>query len=85
MDDPEDAVQTLYDDRGLYRVVIFALPSGVFSYREEKRFANEYARGWMRLPARASFYDTPETARREVVENVPWLRERKPTMPGEAG
>ena len=71
----DDIVEVLYDAAHTRRVVIFRRTIGTYGYREEKYYKNDVARteGWTTLWVGKSSYDTPETARREVVENVSWL------------
>jgi hypothetical protein len=58
------------------RIVIFRHPSNTYSYKEERHFKNEAAEGWAALYSPPSFYDTLETAKRELRHNVPWLAEQ---------
>ena len=71
----DDSVEVLYDRAHSRRVVIFRRAIGTYGYREEKYYRNDSAgtEGWMTLWVGKSSYDTLETARREVVENVSWL------------
>ena len=68
-----ETVETLYNDAGTRRVVIFRRPSGTYGYREERHYKNDVAEGWASLAGRACYWDSLETARREVAVNVPWL------------
>lgn len=71
----DEPVETVYDDARKHRVVIFRRESGTYGYREEYHYNNELAHleGWASLGGRACYYDDLETAKRQVVENVPWL------------
>jgi len=70
-----EPVEFIYSPDRKRRVVIFRHPSGSYSYREERYFKNETAEGWAPLYSPPSFYDSLETARREIRHNVPWLAE----------
>jgi 8-oxo-dGTP pyrophosphatase MutT (NUDIX family) len=67
------AVESLYDEARKRRVIIFRRSSGTYGYREEKHYKNEVAEGWAFLGGRVCYWDTLETAKREVVNNVSWL------------
>ncbi len=69
----------IYSADGQRRVVILRLAAGQYSYREEYHYHSESAEGWASLGGRASYYDSLETARREVVFNVPWLAAERTT------
>ncbi|MGD0660239.1 MAG: hypothetical protein ABSD38_19440 [Syntrophorhabdales bacterium] len=69
----DETVDTLYNDTHNRRVVIFRRPSGTYGYREEYHYRNDVAKGWVALSGRACYWDSLETARREVAENVSWL------------
>ena len=69
----DETVETLYKDKGTRRVVIFCRPSGTYGHRVEYYYRNEVAEGWASVGSRACFWDSLETARREVADNVPWL------------
>jgi hypothetical protein len=60
-------------------VVIFWRASGSYGYREEQHYKNDLAgtEGWASLGGRSSYYEDLETAKREVIENVPWLARPK--------
>jgi hypothetical protein len=75
----ETPVETIYDTDRKRRVVIFRRDSGSYGYREEYHHKNDLAEieGWASLGGRACYYEDLETAKRELVENVPWLAERK--------
>ena len=76
MSDADEAVEIILDKSGERRVILFRRPSGTYGYTEEKHFANEFAEGWAPLGGHPCFYDSLDTARREVVGNVSWLAER---------
>jgi hypothetical protein len=71
-----EPVEIVCDSQGKRRVVIFQRSSGTYGYREESHYKNEAAEGWASLGGRACYYDSLETAKREMVENVPWLRKQ---------
>ena len=75
----DEPVQIIYAADRSRRVVIFRRPSGSYGYREERYYKNDLAgaEGWAALAGRSSHYEDLETAKREVVENVPWLARPK--------
>ena len=74
-----EAVEFIYSADRQRRVVILRQSAGHYSYREERHYHSEAAESWASLGGRASHYDSLETAKREVVFNVPWLAtERTP-------
>jgi len=75
----EKPVETIYANDQKRRVVIFRRDSGSYGYREEYHYKNDLAHteGWASLGGRACYYEDLETAKRELVENVAWLAERK--------
>ena len=68
-----EMVDTLYNDAHDRRVVIFRRSSGTYGYCEEHHYKNDVAEGWAPLSGRACHWDSLQTARREVAENVWWL------------
>ena len=70
-----EPVEFIYSRDRERRVVILRHPSGSYGYKEELHFKNETAEGWAPLYSPPSFYDSLETARREIRHNVPWLVE----------
>ncbi len=74
-----EPIEFIYSADRRRRVVILSQPAGGYTYREEYHYHSDAAEGWASLGGRASYYDSLETARREVVFNVPWLAsERTP-------
>jgi len=71
----EQVVEILYDSQKKSRVVIFLRSSGGYGYREEKHYKNVEAEteGWAVLWEGKSFYDSLETAKREIPTDVHWL------------
>ena len=61
------------------RVVIFRRCAGSYGYREEPHYKNDLAgtECWASLVGRSSHYEDLETAKREVIENIPWLAQPK--------
>jgi hypothetical protein len=76
---PDEPVENIYAEDRKRRVVIFKRPSGTYGYRVERHYTNDQAEaeGWASLGGRACYYEDLETARREVIENIPWLGKRK--------
>jgi hypothetical protein len=72
---PEQAIEIIYNRERKRRVVIYRRDSGTYGCREEWFHKDEAAEGWAQLWGRASVYADLETAKREAVENVPWLME----------
>ena len=77
-------IDTLYSTDGKRRIVIFRRESGTFGYREERYFQNDIANteGWASLEGRSCYWDTLETAKREISENVTWLQKGDKAEPG---
>ena len=73
----DEVIESIYDDTRNRRVVIFRRPSGTFGYREEKYYETEAAEGWASLSGRVCHWDTLETAKREIPNNVAWLASRR--------
>jgi 8-oxo-dGTP pyrophosphatase MutT (NUDIX family) len=75
----DEPVEIIYAGDRMRRVVIFRRPSGTFGYREERHYKNELAgtEAWASVGGHACHYEDLETAKREVVENVPWLAKQK--------
>ena len=71
----DETADVLYNDTRTRRVVIFRRPSRDYGYREERYFKNDLAQteGWAVLWEGKSFYDSLETAQREVAEHINWL------------
>jgi phosphoribosylformimino-5-aminoimidazole carboxamide ribonucleotide (ProFAR) isomerase len=72
----DEEIDIVYNSGQNRRVVIFRRPSGTYGYREERHYKNEVAEGWASLGGRACHYADLQTAKREVVENVTWLRQQ---------
>ena len=70
-----EPIELIYSEDRKRRVVIFRHSSNSYTYKEERHFKNEAAEGWAPLYTSPSFYDSLETARREIRHNVPWLAE----------
>jgi hypothetical protein len=72
-----DAIETVYSMDRKRRLVIFRRPDGLFAYREEYHYVNDYDKGnvfegWAKFPPGKSYFDNIETARREAVSRAPW-------------
>jgi hypothetical protein len=75
----DEPVEITYADDRRRRVVIFRRPSGSYGYREERHYNNDLAgvEDWASMRGRSCYYEDLETAKREVIENVPWLARPK--------
>jgi hypothetical protein len=75
----DETVEIIYAADRRRRVVIFRRPSGSYGYREERHYKNDLAgvENWASLGGRSSHYEELKTAKREVIENVPWLARSK--------
>jgi hypothetical protein len=75
----DEPLEIIYADDPERRVVIFKRPLGTYGYRQERHYTNDQAKaeGWASVGGRACYYEDLETARREVVENIPWLAKHK--------
>jgi len=71
-----EPIELIYSEDRKRRIVIFRHSSDSYAYKAERYFKNEAAKGWAPLYTSPSFYDSLETARREIRYNVPWLAER---------
>ena len=74
----DDALERIYSSDRQRRIVIFRRDDGLFAYREEYHWVNDYDKdkpfeGWAKLPPGRSFFDSLEVARREVAARVPWV------------
>ena len=79
----DQPVETIYSEDQKRRIVIFRRQSGTYGYREEYHYKNELAHeaGWSPLSGRACHYEDLQTAKREVIENVPWLAQQNRQNP----
>ena len=75
----DESLELIYAANRLRRVVIFRRPCGSYGYREERYYKNDLAgtECWASLVGRSSHYEDLETAKREVIENIPWLAQPK--------
>lgn len=70
-----ETVEEIYSDDRTGRIVLFKRPSGSFGHREEYFYRNDYfpdnvIKGWASLGKGASYYDSLEIAKTEVIANV---------------
>lgn len=73
-----ETVEEIYSGDRARRIVLFRRPSGSFGHREEYFYRNDYfpddvVEGWASLGECASYYDSLETAKADVMANVHWL------------
>ncbi|PQV63149.1 hypothetical protein B1R32_11557 [Abditibacterium utsteinense] len=68
-----ESIQTIYDDEKKLRVIFFQRIDGSFGFAEEYFSGHELDMCWMPQSRNISFFDTLETALREVHGRVDWL------------
>jgi hypothetical protein len=72
-----DALETIYSSDRKRRIVIYKRDDGLFAYREEYHWINDYDKdrpfeGWAKLPPGRSYFASLDVARREVIARVGW-------------
>ena len=72
--------QAIYDKNKQRRVIIFRRDDGTFFYEEEFFSSDEYEKCWIpKKRQMIGIYDSQQTAMREAVANIDWLRNERST------
>lgn len=73
-----NAVQEIYSQDKKHRVVILERADGTFFYEEEHFSKQETELCWIPKKRQTiGFYETYETALREAIANIGWLRDQR--------